>query len=728
MNMYRIAASDDTKWTTARTSAESRTYNGTNGYLATITSVEENDFITSKCGGAGWLGASDLGSVTGAANGVWEWVTGPESGTKFSTLNLTTLKNTLESDQFNNWAVGEPNNNGSEYYLHIMSGTGGKRPGWASYSVYPAGSWNDYANNTAYGNIFGYIVEYETTYIDISDSYGLAGTSTITIEPPLEVLVDGNPTSCSENATLFISSPGDGSGIKSVTVNGTDITDSYLDGFFVTENGMYTVVIVSNEGRSGSMVVNVSMLDITRPNEPVIKNQLNFLPDKIYGTNQTVSAEFAATPGCAEKLQYSLDDGMTWIDGPDVEISKDGITNVYFRVIDELSRWSSMSTVAIVHLDKTGPAAPIVKDIDTYSAQISGTAEPGSTINIKDEAGSILGTATADEDGKFTVDISRQKANTILFVFAEDAYGNQSSATKVTVQDALEYINKMIDALPDPKTASDSEITNLIKSILETKRRFDLLSDAERKNILIPRKEKLNDLISRLNSFLVIEPRDTATGIFVTSIGTSVFISELDQENVGKVLISLAAEPVRLDNEATRPENISTAMKLLYKNGKTMLSAYDITLLKSIYNSDGVLEASGRVNNADIFDQIRISIPIPKAFAENKDLLLVYINKEGEITELASQIQEFDGIKYIVFSATHFSQYAIVSTANIVESTEATEATQPNTSETIAKTTTQSTRVSPKTGDDSPIVPLLIVFAVSGASAVVLISKSKKVK
>jgi hypothetical protein len=73
------------------------------GYLATVTSADENDFLSSnfikdKNPGGIWLGGSNDRS------GAWEWVTG-------------------EVWEFNNWNEGEPNNvggtvkGGSEHYL-----------------------------------------------------------------------------------------------------------------------------------------------------------------------------------------------------------------------------------------------------------------------------------------------------------------------------------------------------------------------------------------------------------------------------------------------------------------------------------------------------------------------------------------------------------------------------------------------------------------------------------
>lgn len=71
-NGSSITASD------ARTAALARSINGVSGYLANITSSEENDFISARLTSDGWFGASDAD-----VEGDWIWLDGPEAGTLF---------------------------------------------------------------------------------------------------------------------------------------------------------------------------------------------------------------------------------------------------------------------------------------------------------------------------------------------------------------------------------------------------------------------------------------------------------------------------------------------------------------------------------------------------------------------------------------------------------------------------------------------------------------------
>jgi hypothetical protein len=64
--------------TAARSAATSRTINGVTGYLANITSSEENAFVAARITQDGWFGASDAG-----VEGDWVWLDGPETGLVF---------------------------------------------------------------------------------------------------------------------------------------------------------------------------------------------------------------------------------------------------------------------------------------------------------------------------------------------------------------------------------------------------------------------------------------------------------------------------------------------------------------------------------------------------------------------------------------------------------------------------------------------------------------------
>lgn len=168
-------------WEASQTSAFASTFCGTKGYLATVTSEAENDFLIErfrKSNGAvpaGWLGGTDKGQ-----NGQWLWeANSPEAGIRFwhqtdnnsaagrpvSTVGgevldehytltdnvaipgapanafkrrITTQDNMSVPLAYHNWASTEPNDVGSgngEAYLQIVGSAIGQ------------GLWNDLPDN-----------------------------------------------------------------------------------------------------------------------------------------------------------------------------------------------------------------------------------------------------------------------------------------------------------------------------------------------------------------------------------------------------------------------------------------------------------------------------------------------------------------------------------------------------------------------------------------------------
>jgi len=146
-----------TSWDIAKSAAELRKINGLQGYLATITSQAENDFIFERLQGNGWIGASDV-----EVEGEWRWITGPESredNGKGLLFWLGERANGMAVDGvYSNWGISkfsgaEPNNLGNnEHYAHFIFDL------FRFFDESEAGKWNDFSRTNP--SIDGYIVEY----------------------------------------------------------------------------------------------------------------------------------------------------------------------------------------------------------------------------------------------------------------------------------------------------------------------------------------------------------------------------------------------------------------------------------------------------------------------------------------------------------------------------------------------------------------------------------------
>jgi hypothetical protein len=122
-------------WEQALNDAGTSSYLGYRGHLVTLTSQQENDFVTSIVLNDSWIAASDKDT-----EGTWKWMAGPENGDIFW-QNAVTIT-------YANWAVGEPNN------MWGLEDWGG------IHNLLGNGTWNDYLPIT-FGSPMPYVVEYE---------------------------------------------------------------------------------------------------------------------------------------------------------------------------------------------------------------------------------------------------------------------------------------------------------------------------------------------------------------------------------------------------------------------------------------------------------------------------------------------------------------------------------------------------------------------------------------
>jgi hypothetical protein len=189
-HFYEYVASPGITWTQADADAQTLTFNGQPGYLATIPDSQVDDFISNDIASATdvWFGARAYESsaidgtavyatVGGVTYGrVWRWTVGasesPIQGQVISECDSDSPSTTCSFDNsssfYSSWANGEPNNYASSEYVGVTN--------WGN----TLGAWNDLSpTNTS--NVSGYVVEFGgKTNVNPSAGTGFSGVVTAT--------------------------------------------------------------------------------------------------------------------------------------------------------------------------------------------------------------------------------------------------------------------------------------------------------------------------------------------------------------------------------------------------------------------------------------------------------------------------------------------------------------------------------------------------------------------
>ncbi|EEJ6338117.1 BapA prefix-like domain-containing protein [Salmonella enterica] len=117
-------------------------------------------------------------------------------------------------------------------------------------------------------------------------------------------------------------------------------------------------------------------------------------------------------------------------------------------------------------VDTTPPLAPSELLISADGKTVSGEAEAGSSITIKDPSGNIVGEGKADSDGKFSIDLTApQLSGEQLTVTATDDAGNTGpsatiDAPNIPLPDTPVITAAIDDAAPLTGTLSNNQFTN----------------------------------------------------------------------------------------------------------------------------------------------------------------------------------------------------------------------------------------------------------------------------
>lgn len=259
-SFYEYVANANISWDAAKTAAEAKTFAGVNGYLVTITSAEENDFVKSRISGAEnvWIGASDSGE-----EGVWKWVTGPEGAGGGTTFFLEGANQDASDDEvvtYASWASNEPND--------WTTGEDSAVTNWdVTNTPSNAGKWNDYTGTTDIG---GYVVEYSewnnqtfssNSVVSANSAVSMGGPVLSGTPAPVSAQLSWTtPTRSGQTVSSYAVSVSPSVGGQTTFCSGTS-TSCTISGLTAGSSYSFTVTATwSDSNTSDSNVVSVTAL------------------------------------------------------------------------------------------------------------------------------------------------------------------------------------------------------------------------------------------------------------------------------------------------------------------------------------------------------------------------------------------------------------------------------------------------------------------------------------
>jgi hypothetical protein len=399
---YYEYVAGSTTWTNAYTVSSAKSYFGRAGYLATILSEAENNFIWKLMSSDAWFGASDdvnyINTAKGstffanqsAAEGKWHWVTGPEKGQNFS--NGNTPSTTLVSGMYHKWAGGEPNGT-SEAFGQFYSSNNGQ--------------WNDLANST----LGGYICEYGDMPGDLTSSVTIF-TREVTVGNGSSGTISGGDTNvCSgSNSTTLTLNNLTGSVVRwessfdnfftaGTTISSTSTSITLTN---ITKTTYYRAIVNSSSPVSCSGLASSSVYLSVKPTKS----------GSVFATNNSICAGgqveliLSGQQGNVNKWQRSTDN-VNWTDISNTTtsltetISSSG--TYYYRVEVQTPSCGSAVMSSSKTITVTSGTPPVGGSVSSNTH--SSTTNSG-TLSLSSHIGTIVKWQRSTNDGITWTDIS----------------------------------------------------------------------------------------------------------------------------------------------------------------------------------------------------------------------------------------------------------------------------------------------------------------------------------
>lgn len=234
--------------------------------------------------------------------------------------------------------------------------------------------------------------------------------------------------------------PSGGDDVTVTSTRGTpsDVVD-HEDGTYTSRLTSTTpgtaVVRFAVNGQDGTTSTSVAFVDTTAPAPPVITapaDGSSVRPDvPISGTGEPGASVAVSAAAGDPVCSATENEARQWTCFPESPLPTGEVT-LSATQTDASANASAASEPVTVTVDDTKPAPPKLDPTD--GATITGTAEPGSVITVRDSGGNVVCTTTTRPDGTFScVPDGPLPAGLLLSGTATDEAGNVSDASRVRV-------------------------------------------------------------------------------------------------------------------------------------------------------------------------------------------------------------------------------------------------------------------------------------------------------
>ncbi|MBG4661312.1 BapA prefix-like domain-containing protein, partial [Pseudomonas aeruginosa] len=282
----------------------------------------------------------------------------------------------------------------------------------------------------------------ETVTVIVTDPAGNNSTP-VTVEAPdtpapapatdVQVAPDGSSVTgnAEPGATVGVDTDGDGPPDTPVVVGPDGNFEVPLNPPLT--NGETVTVIVTDPAGNSSTPVTAEAPDF--PDAP----QVNASNGSVLSGTAEAGVTIVITDGNGNPIgQTSADANGNWSFTPGSQLPDGTVVNVVAR--DAAGNSSPATSITV---DGVAPSAPVVEP--SNGSELSGTAEPGSSVTLTDGNGNPIGQTTADANGNWSFTPSTPLPDgTVVNVVARDAAGNSSPPASVTV-DAVAPATPTVD-------------------------------------------------------------------------------------------------------------------------------------------------------------------------------------------------------------------------------------------------------------------------------------------